>query len=86
MQIEISQQEAAVILAALRAVSPTGGGSTPFTVFRAVQERTGQEVDYSLTNTFQQFAHAEYREFLEDVAGDFPISNEPAPVYINGPD
>lgn len=66
----LSQKEKEVIVAALHAAAPTGGGSTQFHLANKLANEWDIEVDYKQVGYFQKIAHGELQEWLDDQARD----------------
>jgi len=57
----VSHADLVTLLSALAAVVPVGGGSDALCVLHRVQNATGVEVDYDLSNRFAQNVVEEFQ-------------------------
>lgn len=58
--LRLSSRQIQVILSALAAVSPSGGGSTPHTLMLEIADRTGLQDNLEQTILFMENAHKQY--------------------------
>jgi hypothetical protein len=61
----LSDDELRLIISALHAVSPSGGGSPTFTLARALSASTGVAEDHELTAQYCDNVVNDYREAME---------------------
>lgn len=64
--LNLSTREIETILSALESVSPSGGGSDPFTLFRAIGAKTSVNTRENLTS---EFCNNVVRDYLESING-----------------